>query len=42
MGYDLFSWLAQYHLQNNLIPNLPFIKDGQYLKARGGAKIEEG
>jgi len=42
MGYDLFSWLAQYHLQNNLIPNLPFIKDSQYLKARGGAKIEEG
>lgn len=41
MGYDLFAWLAQYHLDANLRPNLSFIVEGQYVGSRGKT-IEEG
>lgn len=40
-GNELFDWLVRYHTEVNLLPKLPFIETGQYLK-RDGTPVKEG
>ncbi len=40
-GNQLFDWLVKYHIDTNLLPNLPLIEQGRFLK-RDGTPIPEG